>query len=85
MRQGHTSRPEGDPDAIASHLEVSPEPEPERGRKAFRHRSCQRRADQPEERGGIRHKVWVEESVPNVQVERRELWLQGSSRGTVGF
>jgi hypothetical protein len=85
MRQGHTSRPEGDPGAIASRLEVSLEPEPERGRKAFRHKSCQRRADQPEERGGIRRKVWVEESVPNVEVERRERWLQGSSRGTVGF
>src|SRR5512132_3862655 len=44
-------------------------PSPSRGRKAFPHKSCQRRADQPEERGGIRHKVWVEESVPNVQVE----------------
>lgn len=25
--------------------------------KAFRHRSCQRKADQPEEGGGIRRKV----------------------------
>ena len=39
---------------------VASEPEPKRGRKAFRHRSCQRRAYQPEEGGGIRRKVWGE-------------------------
>jgi hypothetical protein len=60
------------------------EPKPERRRKAFRHKPRQRRADRPEEGGGVRRKVRVEASVPNVEVERRGRWLQGSLTGMLG-
>jgi hypothetical protein len=85
MRQGHTSRPEGDPGAIASRLEVSLEPEPSVVARRFGISPVSAGPTSPRNEVGIRRKVWVEESVPDVEVERRERWLQGSSRGTVGF
>jgi hypothetical protein len=57
---------------------------PKRRRKAFRHKPCARRADRPEEGGGVRRKVRVKASVPNVDVERRGRWLQGSLAGILG-
>ena len=53
-----------------------------RHRKVFRHEPRQRRADRPEEGGGVRRKVRGGGKVSDV--ERRGRWLRGSLTGILG-